>query len=342
VRYIASGNTQESTVAPTFGLKADLPAGFTFRGSVSTSSRYPTPRMSRLAVSGATQTSGIVSVDVKKAYDPVQKQTYSVQHDEVLDPYLQPEGTVTQTAGLLLRRGTEHRIRAALDFVDTRKANEIIELDVQTILNLEHLFPERVIRLKENGPNGRAGDVLSVITGRINSEWRRSQNWNASLDYAWTKCFGGTLEAYGRLLYYTRYEHLLMAGANIVDELHHPEGNYSNLLRYRSNFGTSWSNRDFGLGIDGHYFHSRVLPEKEWASQGSDRIRPFCQFDAFVQGEIGHWVPWLPKRMRAQVRVNNIFSDEYPRYANASSGAGVQGYGDWRGRVYSLSLTTSF
>ena len=41
-------------------------------------------------------------------------------------------------------------------------------------------------------------------------------------------------------------------------------------------------------------------------------------------------------------RVNNVFATPYPRYENHSSGAGVQPYGDWRGRVYSLSLTTTF
>jgi hypothetical protein len=74
-------------------------------------------------------------------------------------------------------------------------------------------------------------------------------------------------------------------GANVVDELEHPEGASSNLLRYRSKFGASWSNRVFGFGVDGHYFHSRVLPEKEWSEHGRDRIRPFTQFDAFVQGD---------------------------------------------------------
>ena len=94
--------------------------------------------------------------------------------------------------------------------------------------------------------------------------------------------------------------------------------------------------------MDGHYFHSRVLPVAEWPAQGRDRIRPFWQFDAFVQGELARWVPWMPEGLRAQLRVNNILGFGFPKYANESSGAGVQAYGDWRGRVYSLSLTTTF
>jgi iron complex outermembrane recepter protein len=297
--------------------------------------------MSRLA-NGVAPTRGVVGVDLKPAFDPLQKKTYTVQQDEFLDPELRPEAAVTQSAGLIFRRGRIHRFRAAVDFVDTRKVNELIALDVQTVLNLEHLFPDRVIRRKETGPDGPAGSVSSVITGTINSSLRRSGNWNASLDYAWTECLGGTLEAYSRLLYYSRYEHLLLPGATMVNELDHPESGPANLLRYRANFGASWSNQNYGMGIDGHYFHSRVLPQLEWENVGRDRIAPYWQYDVFVQGNVGRLAKWLPQGLRAQVRVNNVLSTPYPSYPNAGTGAGVQSYGDWRGRVYSLSLTTTF
>jgi hypothetical protein len=42
------------------------------------------------------------------------------------------------------------------------------------------------------------------------------------------------------------------------------------------------------------------------------------------------------------VRINNLFGAHLPKYANDPSGAGVQPYGDWRGRTYSLSLTATF
>ncbi|MSU48148.1 MAG: hypothetical protein EXS37_03500 [Opitutus sp.] len=55
VRYIASNESRESNVAPTFALKAQFPGGFAMRGSVSTSSRYPTPQMSRLGGAGSVE-----------------------------------------------------------------------------------------------------------------------------------------------------------------------------------------------------------------------------------------------------------------------------------------------
>jgi hypothetical protein len=116
------------------------------------------------------------------------------------------------------------------------------------------------------------------------------------------------------------------------------------LLEYRANFGVSWSDRDHGFGLDGHYYHSRVLPAAEWAGQGQDRIRPFWQFDAFVQSDLTRWLPWKCTRfgLRGQLRVNNVFGADFPKYTNDSSGAGVQPYGDWRGRVYSVTLTATY
>lgn len=333
VRYIASNRDKEATLTPTFALKAHLPGGLALRGSVSASSRFPTPQMSRLATAGAGR--GLASIDIRPVYDPQEKRDYPVQNDEYLDAALDAEQALTQTAGLIYRTGHVHRFRASLDFVDTRKVNELTSLDPQAVLNLEHVFPDRVIR------DPKTKQVIRVITGTINSAWRRSDNWSGALDYAWTECFEGRLEAYGRLLYFSRYEHLLREGAAAVDELRHPEG-ASSVLKYRAKFGASWSGRNVGFGLDGHYFHSRVLPAVEHVSQGSDRISPFWQFDAFLQGNIGRWIRWLPDGLRAQVRVNNIFATPYPRYATAGSGAGVQAYGDWRLRVYSLSLTTNF
>lgn len=341
VRYLASNKRKEVTLAPTFGLRVQLPRGLTLRGSVSTSNRYPPPQMSRLLVTAA-PAQGVATVATRPAYDPIQKQTYNVRQDEIFESELEPEGTFTQTAGVVFRSGQTHRVRAALDFVDTQKTDEQIFLDVQTVLNLERLFPERVIRAAAVGVTGRPGNVTSVKTGSINSAWRRSQNWSASLDYAWTKCLGGTLEAYGRLLYFARYRHLLVRGAPVVDELVRPEGASWNLLKSRAKFGASWSNRSAGLGIDGHYFHSRVLSAIEQSDQGRDRISAYWQLDAFVQGNVGRWFSWPDNRLRAQLRVNNIFGESYPHYANSGSGAGVQAYGDWRGRVYSCSITLGF
>jgi hypothetical protein len=110
------------------------------------------------------------------------------------------------------------------------------------------------------------------------------------------------------------------------------------------NFGAGWSNRNYGFGLDGHYFHSRILPSFEWQSQEHRQINPSWQFDIYLQSDLTRWLPWKSSRfgLRGQLRINNAFGADFPKYANGPSGAGVQPYGDWRGRTFSLSLTATF
>jgi iron complex outermembrane receptor protein len=342
VRYIAADNSRETNFAPTAGLKLDFAGGLSFRGSVTTSNRVPTPQMSQLIVTGGGGPPGINLVEIA---DPRRNEQYSVSVAEALNPNLQTEGAVTQTAGLIFQRGKVHRFRATLDFVDTRKTNEVDVLDHTDVINLESLFPERVVRAPlAPGDTHAVGRVTSVIVGAVNVSSRHSQNWNLSLDYAWTECFGGMFEIYGRWVHFSRYDRKVFPNSPVVDELDSPDGHVSGLHKHRANFGAGWSNRDYGCGLDGHYYHRRMLPETEWFTQPSRRIDAHWQFDAFVQSDLKRFLPWQHRRygLRAQLRVNNVFGADFPKYANDVAGAGVQAYGDWRGRTYSLSLTATF
>jgi hypothetical protein len=293
-------------------------------------------------VGPATGGSGVAHAFV---FDPRRDQNYDVIVQEEINPNLQSESAITQTAGVIFQRGETHRIRASLDFVDTHKVNELVGLDPQALMDLESLLPERVVRATPGpGDPHAVGLVTSVTTGTVNMAWRHSQNWNASLDYAWTKCAGGTLELYGRLVFFQSFDRQVYSDSPEVDELRRPDGAVSGLLRARANFGAGWNNRRLGFGLDGHYFDSRVLPEVEWPGQGGNRIASCWQFDAYLQSELGRWLPWKSSRvgLLAQLRINNLFGPDFPKYANDPSGAGVQAYGDWRGRTYSVSLTATF
>lgn len=342
VRYVASSQANEVNVAPTFGLKADFAGGLAFRASITTSSRFPTPQLSK-TVSAPSGPGG--GVNQETLNDPRRDESYAMPVDEIVDASLPPEDAVTQTAGLIFERGNEHRFRASLDFVDTRKTNEILALDsAEKVLNVEALFPARVERAALSpGDTHAVGRVTRVLTGSVNASWRRSQNWAAAVTYAWAGCAGGTLELRARLLYYQRFERQIFANSEVVDQLNHPDGT-TPLLRYRSDFNANWSNRRVGFGVDGQYFYSRILPLIERPAQGSDRIKPYWQFDAYAQVDLTPWLPWKREHrgLRAQVRVNNLSSFDYPKYASDGSGSGVQPYGDWRGRTYSLSLTATF
>ena len=242
------------------------------------------------------------------------------------------------------QRGKTHRLRASLDFSDTSKTNEIIALNSQDVLNLEALFPDRIVRATTPPAGLPAGPprVTTVLTGTINAAKRHSQNWNASFDYVWNNCLGGALELRARWVWFQRYDRQLFPNSPVVDELGAPDGAAAGLLRHRLSFGTAWSKKDYGFGVDGHYLSSRVLPAVEWIGQGSDHIKPYWQFDAYAQTDLTRWLPHRDDqfRLNAQLRINNLSGFDFPKYANDSTG--VQPYGDWRGRTYSFSFTASF
>jgi outer membrane receptor protein involved in Fe transport len=341
VRYVASDQSNEVNTVPTLGLKVDFAGGVSFRGSVTSSKRFPTPQLSRVVAAPAGPGGG---VNQELITDPLRNnEAYLAPIDDTIVPGLPPEDAITQTAGLVFECGDEHHLRVSLDFIDTRKTNEILALDAQRTINLETLFPDRIVRAAP-APGEIAGRVTRIIVASVNASSRRSQNWTLAADYAWTGLWGGTLETRARLLYYQRYERQVFSNSPVVDELNHPDGTAPGLLRYRANFGAGWSNRTFGVGLDGQYFHSRVLPALEQVLQGSREIRPYWQFDAYALADLLRLFHVKTKRygLRGQARVNNLSGFDYPKYASDGAGAGVQPYGDWRGRTYSHSVTATF
>ena len=344
-RYTASVLANEANLAPTAAAKIDFAGGLSLRASIATSNRFPSPYFSSLQ-SASVSSSGSGPVVLGELTDPRRGDTrYPISSSDALNPNLLPEAAVTQTAGFIYQRGTTHRLKVSVDFVDTVTSGENAYLDAQQVLDLESLFPQRVIRapVQPGDPYG-VGKVTSVLSGNFNLAWRHSQNFNISLDYEWTECLGGSLEAYCRYVYFDRYDIEELPTTPPVDELDAPDGFITGVLRQRANYGVGWSNRAFGFGVDGHYFDSRILPQLDWASQGSNKVDPFWQYDVYLQGDLGRWMPWKSSHygLRGQVRINNVLGAGPPKFADDSSGAGVQSYGDWRGRVYSLSLTLTF
>ena len=336
VRYIVSTQSNETSFAPTFGLKVDLRSGLAFRASYTTSNRFPTPLMSRPLGDGSGGGSGS---DLVRIIDPLWPDPYFTEAKVAINPNVRPESAATQTAGFVFTRGRTHRFRASLDFADTTKTNEFIMLEAQPLMNLETLFPDRVLR----SPAG-TGRVTTLLTGATNAARRHSQNWNTAAEYAWSGFLGGTLELRGRWVWFQRYERQLDPTTPVTDQLGNPDGTAPGLLRHRLTFGAAWTGPTWGFGVDGHYLGARKLPVTERAAQGSSHIKPYWQFDAFAQTDLTRWLPGDSSRYRlhAQLRVNNLSGFDYPKYAADPTGAGVQAYGDWRGRTYSFSLTASF
>jgi hypothetical protein len=164
------------------------------------------------------------------------------------------------------------------------------------------------------------------------------------LDYAWQDFAGGTLSFYTRWVYYQSYERQLLGNSGIIDELNHPDVASLELMRDRVNFGSEWTGKVNSFGLDAEYFGKRELPSFQWTQQQSRHIAPYFQIDAFAKTDLTRFLPWEQSRYKLslQLRVNNVFSASFPKYIDDPSGSGLGAYGDWRGRVYSISLTATF
>lgn len=345
VRYDAGSGPGDSNVSPTFGLKIDGVGGWSFRGSVTTARRFPTPQLSSQVAGPSGPAVAGTGPDYINVFDPILGMNENVIPAAAPNIALLPEEAVTQTAGFIFERGTTKRVRALIDFIDTRKINEQQYLSADEAVALESYFPTRVIRAAPApGSTAPVGIITEVIPGTINIASRHSDDINFSLDYAWSECLGGTLDLYDRFVFVDSYKRQLFPGSSIVDELRSPDGSVPGLLRYRSNFGAGWANKEFGFGFDGRYYHSRVLPQIDWQQQGSETVNPYWQFDTYLQWDLGRLLPWKRSHfgLRTQARLNNILGTRFPEAVDSDTGTGVQPYGDWRGRVYSLSVTLTF
>jgi hypothetical protein len=339
LRHVAADSAREANFAPTAGFKLSLTNGLALRGSFTTSNRFPPPRMSARVETDGGPGSGVVLATIA---DARRGETYDVVENLDLAPDLGAESAVTQTAGLVYQRGDRRRIRMSIDYVDTRKNDEHLGLEPQAVVDLEDLFPGRVERAPASGP--LPGRIRSVLTGAVNAASRRSQNWNLAVDYARAETFGGVLELRGRVVVFQRYDLQLTSSSPVVDQIRRPDGAVPGLLRHRAHFSAGWTGPRLGFGLDGQYFDSRRLPPSERPAQGSDRIGDFWQLDAYLQADLARLLGRRGDRpgLRVQLRVNNVFGFDPPKFANERTGAGVISYGDWRGRVYSLTLTTAF
>jgi len=328
--------------------KVDFAGGLSFRASVSTTNRFPTPTLSRFVptVQGSAIPGNTGVLTGNQITDPERgDSSYIVQSNDAPDESVHPEADITRSAGVVYRTGTERQFSAALDFYDTRKSYELVYLATQDVIALEPDLPGRVIRgpVPAGDPYG-VGPIVSVLTGNINVAGRSSQDWNLSLDYTWKDFAGGTLTLYTRWVYFQRYERQLLPQSPVVDELRHPDVASLELMRNRVNFGGEWTGHRNAFGIDAQYFGQRELPTFQWADQGSDHIDPYCQVDAFAKTDLTRWLPWDQTRygLSLQLRVNNVLSAGFPKYIDDPSGAGLDAYGDWRGRTYTLSVTATF
>ncbi|HEX2862088.1 MAG TPA: TonB-dependent receptor plug domain-containing protein, partial [Lacunisphaera sp.] len=88
LRYIISTQANETTFAPTFGLKLNFAGGFAMRGSYTTSNRFPSPLMSRRLSEGS---GGGAGSDPAPIFDPLRNESYVIDARIAVNPNVRAE-----------------------------------------------------------------------------------------------------------------------------------------------------------------------------------------------------------------------------------------------------------
>ncbi len=86
---------------------------------------------------------------------------------------------MTQSVGLIYQAGIVNHFRASLDFLNTVTSGEQVYLSTNSVVDLESVFPSRVIRAPAapGDPYG-VGPITQVLTGNFNLAWRHSYEWS--------------------------------------------------------------------------------------------------------------------------------------------------------------------
>jgi iron complex outermembrane recepter protein len=298
-RYTASSLANESNFAPTGAIKVDF-------GGASRSARPMRPPIVSYPLSSAASRDTSTGAGPgwwfrRTLFDPKRgNQEEMIEASDAINPTWNPRPRSPSPSGVLFERGKVQHFRASLEFVDTVTSGEQVYLDAQQVVDLESLFPQRVIG-RRAAPGTPTASGITDRSSREISTWPGATrtNWTASVDYTWTKCLGGAFEAYCRLIDFQRYDVEVLPTSPPVDELNAP--------RTGSSPASSSSADEFRGGLveprvrlrdRRALLPFRILPEDEWATQGSDEVDPYWQFDAYLQGDLGRWLPWKSHPLR--------------------------------------------
>ncbi|HEY9235128.1 MAG TPA: TonB-dependent receptor [Phenylobacterium sp.] len=283
-------------------------------------------------------------------------ETFSLTSGGSLD--LQSVKVDTASFGVILTPLGEEGPRLTVDYSGIRKTRGIFAPDMATILQFEHLWPQRVTRGPltdaDRARGYTAGPIVALDARRDNSARAEFDMIDASLDWR-AALLDGRLRVYGEGAYYLRQRSITPIGssANKVNYLTSP-------LAQRANLGADWSIGQVTVGANMQYFGSyRIIPPAEdqdptliaaaKAIQGSMRVPAQTYVDLNVS-----WRGELPlasaaREIKVDLGVINVFDRAPPRESSLAvfqtlglATSGYSRYGDPRRRRFLLTVSTIF
>jgi iron complex outermembrane receptor protein len=265
------------------------------------------------------------------------------------NPDLSPERSRSFSFGIILEPSILPGLRLSADYTRIRKSGEIRTLDLQTLINNEDLFPDRITRAPNlpGDPSGFAGPIIAFDRSALNVARSQASAWDFQLDYRFDTGKLGNFHPYLIATRQTAAEQQLVDGAPLVSRLGFNDGP----LRWRGNLGIEWSLDSLNLGWNMQYYggyflcfstDSDAVCNLRVPAQGTDRIPSQSYHDVSVRYTFGRSLGFL-EGTELSFGVQNLFNHRPPVIAQASAlFATYSSYGDPRLRRFTISLRRRF
>ena len=331
------------------GLKYTMTDDLTLRASFGTG--FLPPSLTQLSP-GATLTGPFSLSDPRRGNMP---QVISPPRLTGGDPGIEPEESESTSAGLVFTPRHVPGFRLSVDYTRIVKSKEISPIVVQTLVNLEDIFPNRIQRAPLTAQDqalGYTGGAITQIDLRdMNLAGKWIEAWDLQADYTWKTEGVGEFQAYAVA---TWQPHLTTQFYTTSPKLE--TVGYSSTVKLRSNGGLTWRRGAWTLGWNAQYYGSYYVfsasssaAQREIAilNQGTAKIPSQAYHDLSASYNWGS-NPRGWQRLLAQSQltlgVQNVFNAIPPILANTLplSAATYSQQGDPRLRRYTISLRKKF
>jgi outer membrane receptor protein involved in Fe transport len=263
------------------------------------------------------------------------------------NPNLKPEKSSSFSAGVVLTPRFVYGLRLSVDFVSTRKSNEVLNLPIDFFLANESLFPGRITR----GPNlpgdapGTPGPITAVDTTALNLAKSKLKSLDIQADYDIKNTGFGSFHFYGVASHTIELSLKSFPDEPKVDRAGFLEGP----LKWRANAGVDWKSGSWGIGWNTQFYGSyRVCESIETAFtcgqaetwQGGRKVRSQAYHDIYVSYTFKDGGILADANIR--VGIQNLFDKKPPTVASGIDQVGYSSFGDPRLQRFTLALRKHF
>lgn len=265
------------------------------------------------------------------------------------NPGLVPEESESISAGVVLTPKLAPGLRVSLDYVRTKKTDEIVQVTGQDAVNVEDLFPGILTRgaVPAGDPFG-VGPITSVSAKVQNLSRTEVESYDAAVGYTWDKSRYGSIEFFAQSTWLVHLRRQVHPQAPITENAGKNLSSVA-LPKFKATAGFIWQRGPWSAGwstrfVDGFEFTNAT----QILNQGADTISDQTYHDLFAGYRSrsasvgrGRWARLLAGT-ELQVGVKNVLNTEPAFDVSGATQAFYSRFGSPQMATYWLTVTKRF